>query len=95
MTDQNHPQYIRDRGLLNRLLQEVEQKSASDYVLAELARLRIRYMGFPGAHDIQQDLDQVLNAWGWSEADLFTRTRQIHRRKDLYQESFSQRDDWS
>jgi hypothetical protein len=95
MADQQHPQYSKDRDLLNRLLQDAQQKPTPELVLAEVARLRIRYMGFPGARDIQQDLDALLQQWQMSEEELFAQTRRIHRRKDLYQESFSKRDDWA
>ncbi len=54
--DQQHPQYKRDRASVNTLL----ASEATDYNLSELARLIIRYRGFPGARDIQSDLKKVL-----------------------------------
>ncbi|MBW4683564.1 MAG: DUF3288 family protein [Komarekiella atlantica HA4396-MV6] len=78
--DQQHPLYNRDRPLIDILLAQ----EATDYNLAELARLRMRYQGFPGARDIQQDLDKVLQQWGLSEAELYERTRQIHNLGGIY-----------
>jgi hypothetical protein len=78
--DQQHPLYNRDRPLIDILLAQ----EATDYNLAELARLRIRYQGFPGARDIQKDLDQVLQRWGLTEGELFTKTRQIHDVGGIY-----------
>ncbi len=57
----------------------------TDYNLAELARLRIRYQGFPGARDIQQTLNRVLQQWGLTEADLYEKTRQIHNFAKIYE----------
>ncbi|MBW4611861.1 MAG: DUF3288 family protein [Desmonostoc vinosum HA7617-LM4] len=78
--DQQHPLYNRDRPLIDILLAQ----EATDYNLAELARLRTRYQGFPGARDIQQDLDKVLQQWGLSEAELFEKTRQLHNVGGIY-----------
>ncbi|TVP64909.1 MAG: DUF3288 family protein [Nodularia sp. (in: Bacteria)] len=79
--DQQHPLYNRDRPSINILLAQ----EATDYNLAELARLKIRYQGFPGARDIQKDLDQVLQRWGLTEAELFEKTRQMHYIGGIYQ----------
>lgn len=54
--DQQHPQWESDRQVTNALL----SAEPTDYNLAELARLRIRYRGFPGARDIQADLEKIL-----------------------------------
>ncbi|WP_066381628.1 DUF3288 family protein [Anabaena sp. CA = ATCC 33047] len=78
--DQQHPLYNRDRPLIDILLTQ----EATDYNLAELARLKIRYQGFPGARDIQQDLDKVLQQWGLTETQLFERTRQLHDVGGIY-----------
>ncbi len=53
--DQQHPLHNRDRPTIDILLAQ----EPTDYNLAELARLKIRYQGFPGARDIQQDLDKA------------------------------------
>lgn len=72
--DQQHPLWQSDRTIIDSLL----AGEATDYNLAELARLRIRYRGFPGARDIQADLSKVMQKWGFTEAALFEKTRQIH-----------------
>jgi hypothetical protein len=78
--DQQHPLHNRDRPTIDILLAQ----EATDYNLAELARLKMRYQGFPGARDIQQDLDKVLQHWGLTEAQLFEKTRQIHHVGGIY-----------
>ena len=78
--EQQHPLYNRDRPLVDDLL--IAQ--GTDLDLAELARLRVRYQGFPGAKDIQQDLDKVLQKWGLTEAELFEKTRSIHDTGGIY-----------
>ncbi|WP_017327368.1 DUF3288 family protein [Synechococcus sp. PCC 7336] len=92
MTDQRHPQYKADRDLLTSILKD---GTPSDFNLAEVARLRIRYDGFPGARDIQVDLDGILQTWNLSETDLFAKTRAIHQEQTVYRERFSKRDDWA
>jgi len=89
--DQQHPQWSSDRQVLNTIL----EGQLTDYNLAELARLRIRYRGFPGARDILTDLDKALNRWQLTEAELFDKTRQIHQLAQVYKGRGSQRDDWS
>lgn len=79
--EQQHPLYNRDRATINHLL----TSAATDYNLAELARLRIRYQGFPGARDIQADLDLVMESWGLTETELYSKTRQIHTNRSVYQ----------
>ncbi|MBD2294476.1 DUF3288 family protein [Anabaena sphaerica FACHB-251] len=78
--DQQHPLYNRDRPLINSLLAQ----EPTDYNLAELARLKIRYQGFPGARDIQNDLDKVLQRWGLTEEELLIKTRQLHDVGGIY-----------
>jgi hypothetical protein len=89
--DQQHPLWSTDRQIVNTLLAE----EATDYNLAELARLRIRYRGFPGARDIQSDLDKILQGWSLTESALFEQTRQIHTTTQVYKGKSSQREDWS
>ncbi|MGF1498197.1 MAG: DUF3288 family protein [Elainellaceae cyanobacterium] len=89
--DQQHPQYKDDRAIATTLLNGEQ----NDYNLAELARLRIRYGGFPGARDIQADLDKILTRWGLTEAELFARTQQIHQSGQVYRNVSAKRDDWS
>lgn len=89
--DQRHPQQDRDRNTLNRLLQE----GANDLNLAELARLRIRYTGFPGSRDIQQDLDKLLDKWQLTEEQLFEKTRAIHAHQKIYTVHTNKKEDWT
>ncbi|HAG83128.1 MAG TPA: DUF3288 domain-containing protein [Cyanobacteria bacterium UBA11162] len=91
--DQQHPQEKIDNEIAERLLQQ----AANDYNLAELARLRIRYTGFPGAREIQQNLDAVLQHWRLTEEQLFELTRQIHARGQVYKKdnSSERQDDWN
>jgi hypothetical protein len=89
--DQQHPQYRSDRAVVNRLLAE----AVSDYGLAELGRLLIRYKNFPGARDIQTDLGKVLKHWGLTEETLYERTRAIHAQGQVYRDVGRNREDWS
>lgn len=89
--DQQHPQYRSDRDRVNQLLGE----AVSDYGLAELGRLLIRYQGFPGARDIQGDLQKVLHRWGLTQETLFAQTRALHQRGEVYQNLGRNREDWS
>uniref|UniRef100_B8HJP1 DUF3288 domain-containing protein n=1 Tax=Cyanothece sp. (strain PCC 7425 / ATCC 29141) TaxID=395961 RepID=B8HJP1_CYAP4 len=91
LKDQQHPQAHKDRQLCERISQEGQ----TDYNLAELARLRIRYNGFPGARDLQAQLDQILKDWGLTEAQLFEKTRQIHANGQIYRVTSNKREDWS
>ncbi len=90
--EQQHPLWNSDRQTLNSLL----GGEPSDFNLAECARLRIRYNGFPGARDIQADLDKVLTQWKLTEEELFARTRAIHQSTRLYKgRSKKEDEDWS
>jgi hypothetical protein len=91
--DQQHPQEKRDKEIVDRLLQE----QPTDFNLAELARLRIRYCGFPGAREIQQSLDAALQRWQMTEEQLLEKTRQLHAAGKVYQRGGGSQgqDDWS
>lgn len=89
--EQQHPQYKADRDVVNQLL----AGEATDYNLVELARLVIRYEGFPGARDIQNDLKKALNRWQLTEETLFAKTRSIHQQGDVYKGLGRGREDWS
>lgn len=91
--EQQHPLYNRDRAIVNTLLSAAQ----TDYNLVELARLRIRYQGFPGARDIQADLDAVMQSWGLTQTELYQKTRLIHSEQSIYQGRPSKGDaeDWS
>ncbi len=90
--EQQHPQWRKDRQTTDRLL----AGDPSDLNLAELARLKIRYRGFPGARDIQSDLAKLLQRWDLTEAALFERTRAIHAGPAVYQvRGNKNEEDWS
>jgi Protein of unknown function (DUF3288) len=94
MTDQQHPQARTDRALLDRLL----SGTPTDDNLVELARLRIRYRGFPGAKDIKADLERLLQQWQLAEEELFAKTRTIHQQGMVYSNVRSNKrdeEDWS
>lgn len=94
MEEQQHPQARTDRGIVNTLL--VEEPTQIN--LVELARLRIRYRGFPGARDIQADLDRVLQNWQLTEDTLFEKTRQLYATGSVYAQVRSNKrdeEDWS
>ncbi|MGK7918873.1 MAG: DUF3288 family protein [Trichodesmium sp.] len=88
--EQQHPQYRKDREIVDTLLKEEN----TDYNLAELARLKIRYRGFPGATDIQDDLKQVLAKWQLTEEKLYEKTRQIHGKGKVYKKHNNDQEDW-
>ncbi|ACK64760.1 conserved hypothetical protein [Rippkaea orientalis PCC 8801] len=90
--DQQHPQEKKDQEIVNTLL----TSSPNPHNLAELARLRIRYRNFPGARQIQQDLDLVLQGWELTEEQLFDQTRQLHDTRQVYQRKIEEEaQDWS
>ncbi|MBD0345713.1 MAG: DUF3288 family protein [Coleofasciculus sp. Co-bin14] len=91
--DQQHPQEKRDREIVDRLLQE----EPNHYNYGELARLRVRYCGFPGARELQQSLDKVLQRWQLTEEQLFELTRQLHAAGQVYKRGGGSggQDDWS
>ncbi len=91
--DQQHPQEKTDRAIANQLL----SGEPTDYNLAELARLKIRYRGFPGARTIQADLEKVLQKWQLTEEKLYEKTRQLHAREQIYESRSRKKgkEDWS
>ncbi|MGB5972002.1 MAG: DUF3288 family protein [Nodosilinea sp.] len=91
LKDQQHPQYRTDRQVVNQLL----AAEATDYNLVELARLMIRYDGFPGARDIQADLKKALTRWQLNESALFEKTQAIHQQGEVYKGLGRGREDWS
>lgn len=72
--EQNHPFYVRDRARVNELL-TCTTPVAGD--LVDLARFFIRYQGFPGAYDLQEDLTKVLQSWNMSNEALNQSTRKL------------------
>ncbi len=87
--DQLHPLAAKDRAIVESLL----EGEPTEYNLAELARLRIRYRGFPGAKDIQAGLEKLLNKWNLTEEELFETTRRIHSSGHIYRPK-SEQEDW-
>ena len=73
-TDQSHPLYDSDRDTVDRLL---AAETPSDADLIDAARLLLRYPGFPGARDLQDDLTKALRLWGLDLDTLQSRTRAL------------------
>lgn len=91
--EQKHPQDKKDRITVDHLL---KTQSPGDRELVELARLIIRYHNFPGARDIQQDLQKTLNIWKLSEEELYIKTRAIHATGTVYRRTATgEQQDWS
>ena len=86
-----HPQYKADREVVTNLL----NGEPTDFNLIELARLRIRYDGFPGAKDIREGLDRALANWSLTEDELMEKTREIHQTEMLYKATRTKKEDWS
>ncbi len=72
--EQSHPLHALDRVVVDRLL---AAETPTDEHLVDAARLLMRYEGFPGAADLQDDLAKVLRFWGLSREALHQRTREI------------------
>ena len=72
--DQSHPLHDGDRDRVDALLACEEPGDAQ---LVDAARLLMRYQGFPGARDLQDDLAKVLRLWGLDRDALHARTRAI------------------
>ena len=90
--DYLHPQYQKDRNLLNTIMAGTADKMN----MAELARLRVRYEGFQGARDIQSDLDKVLKKWEMTEDELFAKTRALHSTETVFTPTWIKKgEDWS
>lgn len=89
--EQQHPQWASDRQVVNQLL----AGDPLDFNLAELARMIVRYRGFPGGRDIQTDLEKTLKRWKLTEDELFEKTRQIHAREPIYTVRSNKKEDWN
>ena len=72
--EQNHPLHLIDREHVDRLLGRDSPQEAD---LVDLARLLLRYEGFPGALDLKEDMAKILNLWGLSREMLNVRAREI------------------
>lgn len=71
---QSHPLHAGDRETVDRLLAAGDP---ADQDLVDLARLLMRYTGFPGAADLQADLQRLLDRWDLDREALHHRTRAI------------------
>ena len=76
-SSQSHPLHGTDRDLIDRLL---ACEAPGDSELTELARLLIRYEGFPGADDLQQDMQRLLTLWSLSRDELNNQARALWTR---------------
>lgn len=72
--DQSHPLYSVDRSTVDRLLAAA---TPADADLIDAARLLTRYRGFPGAFDLQDDLQRAIRLWGLTVPDLQARARAL------------------
>ena len=92
--EQKHPQNKIDRLTVDNLLKV--QSDPSDRELVELARLIIRYRNFPGARDIQRDLQVALDTWQLTEEQLYRKTRAIHAVGTVYRRTATgEQQDWT
>jgi Protein of unknown function (DUF3288) len=94
MADQTHPRDKED----SLVIEELINGEINDQNLAELARLLIRYQGFPGARRIQRDLQFLLEKWQLTEEELFEKTRKIHHEGKVYRQKVDPNqdpEDWS
>ncbi len=92
---QRHPQEKIDRAIVDRLL---ESDPSEPMALAELARLRVRYRGFPGAKEIQALLNELLVKWQLTEEELFAKTRELHSNEQIYTvkaKKYQEQEDWN
>lgn len=75
---QPHPLYKQDRAVLDRL---AATSVPTDQDLVDAARLLMRYRAYPGAYDIQQDIVQAAQRWGFANSgELNAATRAIWER---------------
>ena len=72
--DQSHPLYAIDRDHVDRMLAKA---SPGDRDLVDLARLFLRYEGFPGAADLKSDMKKTLDLWGISLDELNSKVRKL------------------
>ena len=71
---QTHPLEAVDRDHIDRLL---SRETPGDADLADLARLLIRYDGFPGAESLQRDMERLLTIWNINRDQLNARVRGV------------------
>lgn len=71
---QSHPLHAMDRETVDRLL---AAETPAEEHLVDLARLLMRYEGFPGAADLREDLHRLLDRWSLDRQELHRRTRAL------------------
>ena len=74
MKEQNHPLYSVDRDHIDGLL---AKDLPEDGDIVDLARLFLRYEGFPGASDLKNDMNKTLKLWSFTRETLNVRARKI------------------
>ena len=74
MTEQNHPLYATDRDHIDKLL---SKEIPDDGDIVDLARLWLRYEGFPGASDLRDDIEKTLKLWRIDRETLNSRAKKI------------------
>ncbi|NEO25725.1 MAG: DUF3288 family protein [Kamptonema sp. SIO4C4] len=91
--DQQHPQESKDQITIDRIVKQ----GRSDYNMVEVARLCIRYRNFPGARQIQHQLEDILQTWQLTEEELFAQTQKIHAKGHIYRykNDGTEIEDWS
>ena len=72
--ENSHPLYAQDRAIVDRLL---AASTPSDHDIVDCARLMMRYLGYPGALDLQEDLARSVVSWRMDADTLYARSRQI------------------
>lgn len=72
--ENSHPLYAQDRAIVDRLR---AASTPSDQDIVDCARLMMRYLGYPGALDIQEDLARSVISWRMDADTLYARSRQI------------------
>ena len=71
---QDHPLYSIDRDHLDRLLGKDFPDNAD---IVDLARLFIRYKGYPGVLDLQEDIKKIMQLWDLSDQILNERAKKV------------------
>ena len=72
--EQIHPLHETDKQIIDSL---IVKKEPNDFDLINLARLINRYGDFHGEKDLKDDLEKILNFWGITRTQLFSKTRII------------------
>lgn len=72
-TAQTHPLYATDREVVDSLLGHDGEPGPEQ--LTHAARLLMRYEGFPGSPDIQDDIERAMKHWGLDREALNAKCR--------------------